>query len=239
MTFGGGGLWIATKLCFCEGALPSKIQSFSAFALLAGALLNACHHPPPAAPVAAQAAPPSPPPPPPPPPKCEALSESCVATDAIALSIGAAGASIKPPPGWKYAKEAERSVAVGADGKAVLSAVEITSAEPSAVLEALEKQTLAAGIEKVQFDALKKRLKKPQITVDASGTPVELWEISKSTSNHVNPELREQGVGTLLVFVAKLEPTRVITGLGFVVVPDAEADAAKVMAAVQTLKGKP
>jgi hypothetical protein len=31
----------------------------------------------------------------------------------------------------------------------------------------------------------------------------------------------------------------VITGLGFVVVPDAEADAAKVMAAVQTLKGKP
>jgi hypothetical protein len=182
---------------------------------------------------------PAPPPPPPPPPKCEALSENCVATDAIVLFIGDKGASIKPPSGWKYAKESERSVALGADGKSVLSAVEIASADEAAVFAALEKQTLAAGIEKVKYDALKKRFKKPQITVDASGTPVELWEVSKGTSNGVNPELREQGVGTLLVFVSKLAPDRVVTGLGFVVVPDAEADAAKVMAAVQTLKGKP
>ena len=75
--------------------------------------------------------------------------------------------------------------------------------------------------------------------MDANGTPVDLWEISKSTSNGVNPELRETGVGTLLVFVARLAPDRVITGLGFVVVPEAEADAEKVMHAVQTLKGKP
>ena len=219
--------------------MPAKIRCLCACAWLAAVALPACHHQPPVAPVAAASAPsPAPPPPPPPPPKCEALSESCVATDAIALAIGAQGAIIKPPSGWKYAKESERSVAVGPDGKSVLSVVEITSAEAPAIIEALEKQTLAAGIEKVKFEALKKRLKKPQITVDASGTPVDLWEVSKATSNGVNPELREQGVGTLLVFVAKLAPNRVVTGLGFVVVPDAEADAAKVMQAVQTLKGK-
>jgi hypothetical protein len=190
--------------------------------------------------VAAPPAPaPAPPPPPPPPPPCIALSENCTATDAITLAIGAQGASIKPPSGWKYAKELERSVAVGADGKSVLSAVEIPSAEEPAILDSLEKQTLAAGIEKVKFDALKKRLKKPQMSVDASGTPVDLWEVSKATANGASPELREKGVGTLLVFVAKFAPNQVITGLGFVVVPDAESDAEKVMQAVQSLKGKP
>jgi hypothetical protein len=162
-----------------------------------------------------------------------------VATDAITLAIGTQGASIKPPSGWKYAKESERSVAVGSDGKAVLAAVEIASAEEPAILEALQKLALDAGVEKVKFEALKKRLKKPQITVDASGTPVELWEVSKSTSNGTNPELREQGVGTLLIFVAQFAPNRVVTGLAFVVVPEAEGDAEKVMSAVQTLKGQP
>ena len=121
----------------------------------------------------------------------------------------------------------------------MLTMVEIPSAEEPAILESLEKQTLAAGIEKVKFEALKKRFKKPQITVQAGAVPVDLWEVSKATSNGVNPELREQGVGTLLVFVAKLAPNRVVTGLGFVVVPEAEGDAAKVMQAVQTLKGTP
>jgi hypothetical protein len=191
-----------------------------------------------AAPVSS-APPPAPPPPPPPPPKCEALSENCVATDAIALGIGAQGASIKAPSGWIYAKESERSVAIGADGKAVLSAVEIASADATAILDSLEKQALAAGIEKIKFEALKKRLKKPQITVDASGVAVELWEVSKATANGASPELRERGVGTLLVFVAKFSASRVVSGLGFVVVPDAESDAEKVMQAVRTLKATP
>jgi hypothetical protein len=167
------------------------------------------------------------------------LSENCTATDATALAIGSQGTTINPPSGWKYAKESERSVAVGADGKSLLSAAEIASAESSAIVESLAKLALAAGIEKVKFEALKGRLKKSQITVDAGGTPVDLWEVSKATSNGVNPNLRNQGAGTLLVFVAKLGPERVVTGLGFVVVPDAEPDAEKVMHAVQTLKGKP
>ncbi|HEY5373601.1 MAG TPA: hypothetical protein VIK01_07925 [Polyangiaceae bacterium] len=187
--------------------------------------------PPPAAP--------PPPPPPPAPPKCEALSENCTASEGTKLGIGEQGATIEPPSGWKFAKQSDRSVAVGPEGKSVLAAVEIPSGTEPAVLESLEKLTLATGIEKVKFDALKKRFKKPQITVDANGTPVDLWEVSKSTSNGANPELRETGIGTLLVFVAHLAPDRVIIGLGFVVVPEAEADAEKVMHAVQTLKGKP
>jgi hypothetical protein len=167
------------------------------------------------------------------------LSENCTATEDTKLGIGEQGATIEPPSGWKFAKQSDRSVAVSPEGKSVLAAVEIPNGTEPAVLESLEKLTLATGIEKVKFDALKKRFKKPQITVDANGTPVDLWEISKSTSNGANPELRETGVGTLLVFVAHLAPDRVITGLGFVVVPEAEADAEKIMHAVQTLKGKP
>ncbi len=167
------------------------------------------------------------------------MSENCTATEGTTLAIGEQGASIQPPSGWKFAKQSDRSVAVSAEGKSLLAAVEIANGTEPAVLESLEKLTLAMAIEKVKFDALKKRFKKPQITVDANGTPVDLWEISKATSNGANPELRETGVGTLLVFVAHLAPDRVITGLGFVVVPEAEADAEKVMHAVQSLRGKP
>jgi hypothetical protein len=167
------------------------------------------------------------------------LSENCTANETTALGIGEQGATIQPPSGWKFAKQSDRSVAISPEGKSLLAAVEIPSGAEPAVLESLEKLTLAMAIENVKFDALKRRFKKPQITVDANGTPVDLWEISKSTSNGANPELRETGVGTLLVFVAHLAPDRVITGLGFVVVPEAEADAEKVMHAVQTLKGKP
>jgi hypothetical protein len=167
------------------------------------------------------------------------LSENCTAIEGTALGIGEQGVTITPPAGWKFAKQSDRSVAVSSEGRSLLAAVEIANGTEPAVLESLEKLTLAMAIEKVKFDALKRRFKKPQITVDANGTPVDLWEISKSTSNGVNPELRETGVGTLLVFVAHLAPDRVITGLGFVVVPEAEADAEKIMHAVQTLKGKP
>jgi hypothetical protein len=146
------------------------------------------------------------------------LTENCVAFDATVLGIGDQGASIQPPAEWKFAKQSDRSVAVGSAGKSLITAVEITAGTDAAVIESLEKLTAASAIEKVKFEALKHRLKKPQITVDASGTPVDLWEISKLTSNGVSPELQ---------------------GQGFVVVPDAEADAEKVMHAVQTLKGKP
>lgn len=208
--------------------------------LLVSLCASSCHSAPPvvAAP-AATTAPAPPPPPPPPPPKCEALSENCAATESTLLEVGARGATLAPPPGWKYARLAERALAVSPDGKAILTATEISEGSESAITAALEQLALASAIEKVKFEALKKRLKKSQITEDAKDAKVDLWEISKSTSNGGNPELRDQGAGTLLVFVSRLADNRVVTGLGFVVVPDAEEDAAKIMSAVKSLKGSP
>ena len=73
----------------------------------------------------------------------------------------------------------------------------------------------------MKFEALKKRLKKPQISLDANGAKVDLWEVSKASGNGGNPELHEQGAGTLLVFVVHVSADRAVAGLGFVVVPDA------------------
>ncbi len=201
---------------------------------LAGCHPKAVVAPPPPPPAAAPPAPPLPPA-----PKCDALIENCTANESTTLAIAERGASLQPPSGWKYAKQSDRSIALSSEGKALLTVVEISTGTEGAVLEAVEKLSTATAIEKVKFDALKRRLKKPQITIDASGTPVDLWEVSKSAGNGSNPELLGQGSGTLLVFVARLTAERVIVGLGFVVVPDAEADAEKVMHAVQTLKGSP
>ncbi len=106
-------------------------------------------------------------------------------------------------------------------------------------LAALEKLATDSAIEKVNFEALKKRFKKPQISQDANGAKVDLWEVGKATGNGSNPELHAQGAGTLLVFVVHVAAERVVTGLGFVVVPDAQADAEKIMTAVQSSKGMP
>ncbi|MEO6599233.1 MAG: hypothetical protein ABIQ16_05125 [Polyangiaceae bacterium] len=209
--------------------------------LLVGLGTASCHSQPPA--VAAVPTttplPAPPPPPPPPPPKCEALTENCTATESTRLDFGAQGAVLTPPSGWRYAKLADRSVAVSAEGKSILAATEIADGSDTAIFASLQQLTAASAIEKVKFEALKKRFKKPQTTVDAKDAKVDLWEVSKATSNGVNPELHEQGSGTLLLFVSRLSDNRVVTGLGFVVVPEAEADAAKVMASVQSLKVKP
>ena len=230
-----------TDLCFCEQTLAHPICRLLCSLSLIALSIASCHPapagvravapPPPAAPPA--------PPPPPPPPKCEALIENCTATEGTVLNIGIQGASLTPPSGWRYAKVEERAVAVSSEGKSLLTAVEISDGSDAGVLTALEKLCVNSAIEKVKLEALKKRFKKPQITVDANGTKVDLWEVSRSTSNGVNPELREQGAGTALVFVAHLAAGRVVTGLGFVVVPEAETDAEKIMHAVQSLKGTP
>ena len=121
----------------------------------------------------------------------------------------------------------------------MLTAVEIASREEPAILESLEKLARASGIEKVKFEALKKRFKNPQLTVDGQDGKVDLWEIGQPSASRTNPELPNVGRGTLLVFVARISDNRLITGLGFVVLPDTEADAEKVMNAVRSLKGKP
>ena len=168
-----------------------------------------------------------------------ALTENCTVTDGTVLGIGEHGSSIVPPSGWKFARLSDRSVAVSPEGKSILAALEIPDGDEATVLAALVKVTGDSAIEKVKFEALKKRLKKPQITLDAQGSKVDLWEVSKATGNGSNPELHEQGAGTLLVFVVHVAAERLIVGLGFVVVPEAQTDAEKVMTAVQSVKGTP
>jgi hypothetical protein len=168
-----------------------------------------------------------------------ALTENCTATEGTELGIGEQGSAIVPPTGWKFAKLSDRSVAVSPDGKSVLTALEVPSSGEAAVLAALQKLIQDSAIEKVKFEALKKRLKKPQISLDANGAKVDLWEVSKASGNVGNPELHDQGAGTLLVFVVHVSAERAVVGLGFVVVPDAEADAEKIMAAVKSVKGTP
>ena len=228
----------ARGLCFCQLALTPKSRTWCRVLPVLLACLSACHPAPAVAlPPPAVTVPPVPAPPPPA-PKCQALSDNCTATDDSVLPVGERGTSLAPPAGWKFAKQSELSLAVGSDGKSLLSASEIASGAEADVLESLRKLVLAAHIDNVKLDALKRRFKKPQITVDAHGVPVDLWEVSKATAG-VNPELVGQGSGTLLVFVARLGTDRVVTGLGFVVVPDSEPDAEKVMHAVQSLKVSP
>ena len=168
-----------------------------------------------------------------------ALTENCTATDATLLGIGEHGSTIVPPLGWKFAKLDDRSLALGPEGKSVLTAMEVAARDEGTVLTSLTKLIGDSAIEKVKFGALKKRLKKPQFTLDANGSKVDLWEVSKATGNGRSPELHEQGPGTLLVFVVHVAADRFVTGLGFVVVPEAQADAEKIMTAVQSVKGSP
>jgi len=128
-------------------------------------------------------------------------------------------------------------VALSADGKSVLTAIEAANSDEPTVIAALNKLASDSAIDKVKFDALKKRLKKPQITLDANGSKVDLWEVGKATGNGGNPELHEQGPGTLLVFVVHVATDRVVVGLGFVVTSEAQTDAEKIMTAVQSVKG--
>ncbi|HEY0468735.1 MAG TPA: hypothetical protein VGC79_31290, partial [Polyangiaceae bacterium] len=165
--------------------------------------------------------------------------ENCTATAGTLLGIGEQGSAIVPPAGWKFAKLSDRSLTVSPEGKSLLAVLEIPSSDETTVLAALTKLTTDSAIEKVKFEALKKRLKKPQISLEANGAKVDLWEISKATGNGSNPELHEQGAGTLLVFVVHVAAERAVAGLGFVVVPEAQADAEKIMAAVTSVKGTP
>jgi hypothetical protein len=185
-----------------------------------------------------QAPPPPPTPPPPPARTCETLADNCVAAAGSALAIGNRGSWLTPPVGWVFAKLPEYSFAVGPDGKALLAAVAINAVDDKDVLDAMEKLAQALSIEDVKWDSFKRRLGKPQTTLDAGGVPLALWEINKNISKGNNPRIQARGAGTLLAFHAKLGTDEMIVGLGFVVVPEAEAQAGQVMQSLQSLKGK-
>lgn len=220
-------------------------------ALFALTSLEACRRrppqTPPPAPAATSAPAPAPdPPPPPPPPDCDKLEDACEAGADTRIPVGTGPATVVPPAGWRYAKEASGAFASTADGLAVFGVVPVSGVaegkNPLAhhraeILAALEPLLARFGIEKVNVETLKKRLGKPQSHLDLEGGgKVGLWEVD-DTKQKGNPTLKEKG-GTLLVALASFGSTHVLA-VGFVAKPEAESQAAGIMQAIQSLRGAP
>jgi len=176
------------------------------------------------------------PPPPPPPPKCEDLAENCSAGPDTKLSVGDGGAWFTPPEGWHYAHSAEGSIAVHPDGTAMM--ILEPSPDPSDIAPAVEAMVSQRGVKGLKVDKLKRRLKKPQQSLPAGEGSVDLWEVDKAQQGEAL-SLGDKGDGTLLVLVGKPAPEHTLIGIGFVTDSVGEAEAPKIMAAVQTLRGKP
>jgi hypothetical protein len=180
--------------------------------------------------------PPAPPPPPPPPPKCEDLAENCSAGTDTKLPVGDSGAWFTPPEGWHYARNAEGSIAVHPDGTAMM--ILMPSPDPNDMAPAVEAMVSQRGVKGLKVDKLKRRLKKPQQSLPAGEGSVDLWEVDKSQQGEAL-SLGDKGQGTLLVLVGRPAPEHTLIGIGFVTESVAEAEAPKIMQAVQTLRGKP
>jgi hypothetical protein len=164
------------------------------------------------------------------------LAENCTAGKDTKLPVGDAGAWFVPPEGWHYAKSPTGSVAVHPDGTALM--ILTPALDPKDMSPAIDMLVTQRGIKGFKVDKLKRRLKKPQQSLPAGEGTVDLWEVDKSQQGEAL-SLADKGTGTLLVLVGKPTPEHTLIGFGFVVESVAEAEAPKIMAAVQTLRGKP
>lgn len=215
--------------------------------LAASTLALSCGYPPPpaawtgapaptAAPPQVIAPPPTAAPAPPPPPKCEELAENCKAGPDTKLAVGEEGAWFTPPEGWAYARGKTESIAVHPDGTAII--VLAPSTAETNITPTIEAMVSQHGVRGLKADKLKRRLKKAQQTLPAGSGSVDLWEVEKSQQGEALA-LNDKGNGTLLVLVGKLLPERTLLGFAFVVETAAEAEAPKIMQAVQSLRGQP
>jgi hypothetical protein len=164
------------------------------------------------------------------------LAESCSAGPETKLLVGDSGAWFTPPQGWHYARTSEGSVAVHPDGSAMM--VLMPSPDPSDIAPAVEMIVSQRGVKGLKVDKLKRRLKKPQQSLPAGTGTVDLWEVDKAQQGE-SLSLGDKGTGTLLVLVGKPDAAHSLIGIGFVTEAVAEAEAPKIMQAVQTLRGTP
>jgi hypothetical protein len=164
------------------------------------------------------------------------LAENCTAAADTKLSIGDGGPWFTPPEGWHYAKTTQGSIAVNPDGTALI--VLAPSPDPSDIAPAVEQLVAQRGVKGLKVDKLKRRLKKAQQSLPAAEGSVDLWEVEKAQQGEAL-SLGDKGNGTLLVLVGKPAPEHTLIGIGFVVESVAETEAPKIMASVQTLRGKP
>jgi hypothetical protein len=177
---------------------------------------------------------PSLPAPPAPKPGCESLDEHCQALPETELDVPASGARFRPPASWTYAKEGAFALAIAPDSQAVLAFTAAANAEPETALAGLEQLFAKLGVGGVKPASIKVRLKKPDSVLPSEGGELKLWEFDRKNLGST-PDLKGKP-GSLLVVVATFG-TQVTLGAGFVVKPEAEAQAAPIMSAVQSLHG--
>jgi hypothetical protein len=139
------------------------------------------------------------------------------------LAIGDNKASLQPPLGWTYAKEAQQSVAVSPDGAAWLAYAETASEERPVVLASIEHLIARLNVGNVRINFLKDRLKKPQHKLQHGNLETKLWEVDKKSQFGTEPTLNGTEGGTLLV------------GAAFVTTPQGDTYAPIVMKSVQSL----
>jgi hypothetical protein len=195
------------------------------------ASIGACAPKPPP-PRAVEEPPAAPPPPPPPPPKCEALEEGCIATGAQAVALEAVGWTIKPPAGWKYAREGALIVAVSEKAAVTLTTFEASSAKGRAEVKARNArrdEALARSIGRLGIERKKKLVypPKPHKSSRVQGVDVSLYQFDGAT--------RSGETGPLLVFTAQLTPTRALLGVAFVAERDTTNADAAVLKAIDSL----
>jgi hypothetical protein len=181
------------------------------------------------------AAPPAAAPAPPPEPRCESLAEGCKADESTRIEISESGVFCTPPPGWTFEKHPDHSRTVEPTGVAEVAFTVADSESEADVLKSVEKLAAAMGLEGIKSDRLKKRLKKPQSTLEGNGGSIELWEITGSVQGGAKPKLKDKGAGTALLALARVATERLVVVLGFVVEPDDQGQAAKIMQSVQSL----
>lgn len=151
------------------------------------------------------------------------------------LAIGDNKASLQPPVGWTYAKEAQQSVAVSPDGAAWLAYAEAASEERQAVLASVEQLIARLKVTNVRINFLKDRLKKPQHKLQHGSVETKLWEVDKKSQFGTEPTLNGTEGGTLLVAVVPVAAETVLVGAAFVTTPKGDTYAPIVMKSVQSL----
>lgn len=162
-----------------------------------------------------------------------------MADEATRAEIAESGVFCTPPVGWTYEKPATHTRALEATGTAQVAFTIADSESESDVLASVGKLASTMGLENIKLDRLKKRLKKPQSSLEGNGGPIDLWEITGPLQGGPKPKLPEKGTGTALLALARVATERLVVGLGFVVDSDEQGQALKIMEAVQSLSVKP
>jgi hypothetical protein len=152
------------------------------------------------------------------------------------LLVGENGAWFTPPLGWQYARTVEGSITVHPDGTAMI--ILAPSPDPADLASAVGAMTTRHAVTGFRPEKLKRRLKKPQQTLEAGTGSVDLWEVDKAQQGE-SLSLADKGRGTLLVLLGKPAPEHTLLGIGFVVESAAETEAPNIMQSVQSLRGQP